>query len=71
MRALDSLIIKCADLHKVPAGWALAVDRKPLVKVTSGSSIPLIEIVIEEVTRIEGGPRSLRLVFDFGVDFQP
>ncbi|HOM96699.1 MAG TPA: FAD-dependent oxidoreductase, partial [Acetomicrobium sp.] len=28
MRALDSLIIKCADLHKVPAGWALAVDRE-------------------------------------------
>lgn len=58
MRALDSLIIKCADLHKVPAGWALAVDREAFSEeVTSRiSSIPLIEIVIEEVTRIEGGP---------------
>lgn len=27
MRRADSLIIKCADAHKVPAGSALAVDR--------------------------------------------
>ncbi|HEY7221780.1 MAG TPA: methylenetetrahydrofolate--tRNA-(uracil(54)-C(5))-methyltransferase (FADH(2)-oxidizing) TrmFO [Candidatus Binatia bacterium] len=28
MRALDSLIIRCADEHRVPAGSALAVDRE-------------------------------------------
>ena len=28
MRRCDSLIMKCADLHKVPAGGALAVDRE-------------------------------------------
>src|SRR3954454_5982502 len=28
MRAADSLILSCADLHKVPAGRALAVDRE-------------------------------------------
>ena len=27
MRRLDSLIIRCADAHRVPAGSALAVDR--------------------------------------------
>ena len=27
MRKLDSLIMACADLHQVPAGGALAVDR--------------------------------------------
>ena len=27
MRMMDSLIIRIADLHKVPAGGALAVDR--------------------------------------------
>ena len=27
MRKCDSLIMKCADIHKVPAGGALAVDR--------------------------------------------
>src|ERR1700677_3707996 len=27
MRAMDSLIMRCADTHQVPAGGALAVDR--------------------------------------------
>src|SRR5690606_22795665 len=27
MRRMDSLIIRCADKHAVPAGGALAVDR--------------------------------------------
>ena len=27
MRAMESLIMRCADAHKVPAGGALAVDR--------------------------------------------
>lgn len=28
MRALESLIMRCADVHRVPAGSALAVDRE-------------------------------------------
>src|ERR671919_1732196 len=28
MRALDSLIMRCGDKHRVPAGSALAVDRE-------------------------------------------
>src|SRR5512136_1608589 len=28
MRALDSLILRCAEAHRVPAGSALAVDRE-------------------------------------------
>ena len=28
MRAMDSLILRCADAHQVPAGGALAVDRE-------------------------------------------
>src|ERR687883_1587036 len=28
MRALGSLVMRCADLHRVPAGSALAVDRE-------------------------------------------
>ena len=28
MRALDSLVMRAADLHRVPAGSALAVDRE-------------------------------------------
>src|SRR5690606_19364661 len=28
MRALGSVILRCADAHKVPAGTALAVDRE-------------------------------------------
>jgi methylenetetrahydrofolate--tRNA-(uracil-5-)-methyltransferase len=30
MRALDSLIMRTADAHRVPAGSALAVDREDL-----------------------------------------
>lgn len=30
MKAFDSLILKCAELHRVPAGDALAVDREGL-----------------------------------------
>ena len=30
MRMLDSLIIKCADATKVPAGQSLSVDRETL-----------------------------------------
>lgn len=54
LRALDSLVIKCADLCKVPAGSALAVDREKFsamitekLKEFSG-----LTIVNEEVTSL-------------------
>ena len=51
MRALDSLIMRCADAHKVPAGGALAVDRDAFAAAVTGAleNEPLIEIRREEV----------------------
>jgi methylenetetrahydrofolate--tRNA-(uracil-5-)-methyltransferase len=54
MRRLNSLIMKCADNSKVPAGGALAVDRRFFaVCVTEKlSRHPLVEICRDEVTGI-------------------
>ncbi len=51
LRRLGSLILRCADEARVPAGSALAVDREIFArKVTEAlESHPLIEIVREEV----------------------
>ncbi len=51
MRALGSLIMRCADAHKVPAGGALAVDRDTFAAAVTEAleSEPLIEIRREEV----------------------
>src|SRR4051795_12373007 len=37
MRALGSLIMRCADAHRVPAGSALAVDREAFADEVSRS----------------------------------
>lgn len=52
MRRADSLILKLADLHKVPAGSALAVDREGFsAGVTARlEAHPLIAIAREEIT---------------------
>lgn len=52
MRQLDSLIIREADAHQVPAGGALAVDREGFAQgVTSAiRENPLVTLVEEEVT---------------------
>ena len=52
MRRLDSIILKCAEEHQVPAGGALAVDREGFsCSVTEAiSAHPLITVVHEEVT---------------------
>lgn len=52
MRRLDSLIMACADEHRVPAGGALAVDRDRFsAAVTEKLSVdPLVDIHREEVT---------------------
>ncbi len=54
MRRAGSLIMACADAHKVPAGSALAVDRDGFsAAVTQAlSQEPLITILREEVTAL-------------------
>lgn len=54
MRALDSLIMKCADSTRVPAGGALAVDREEFSRMITNEikSNSNIEVINEEVTDI-------------------
>ena len=54
MRRLGSLVMRSADIARVPAGAALAVDRERFsAEVTAAiSSHPLITVRREEVTRI-------------------
>lgn len=58
MRQFDSLIMKVADKHRVPAGSALAVDRHAfsaeITKILKEH--PLVEVVHEEITEIPLGP---------------
>ena len=58
MRMLDSLIIRCADETRVPAGGALAVDRDLFSELVTKEirNNPLIEVIEEEITEIPGGP---------------
>ncbi|MGQ9368439.1 methylenetetrahydrofolate--tRNA-(uracil(54)-C(5))-methyltransferase (FADH(2)-oxidizing) TrmFO [Azospirillum sp. A39] len=51
MRRCGSLILRCADAHKVPAGGALAVDRDGFAAAVSEAltSHPLVTLVREEV----------------------
>lgn len=54
MRCCDSLIMRAADLNKVPAGGALAVDRDAFSK-TIGEALanhPLVTIKREEMTEL-------------------
>lgn len=57
MRLMNSLILRCADKHAVPAGGALAVDRDGFSgEVTEMlRSHPLIEVRNEEITDIPAG----------------
>jgi len=54
MRKMNSLIMKCADEHKVPAGGALAVDREEFsAAVTEAlTNHPNITIEREEITEL-------------------
>lgn len=54
MRRLNSIIMKCADSHQVPAGGALAVDRMGYAESVTEAvrSHPLIDVVEKEVTEI-------------------
>ncbi|MDQ0190568.1 methylenetetrahydrofolate--tRNA-(uracil(54)-C(5))-methyltransferase (FADH(2)-oxidizing) TrmFO [Alicyclobacillus cycloheptanicus] len=54
MRRFDSIIMKAADEHAVPAGGALAVDREAFSDAVTAAleSHPLVEVVREEVPEI-------------------
>ncbi|HEX3030862.1 MAG TPA: methylenetetrahydrofolate--tRNA-(uracil(54)-C(5))-methyltransferase (FADH(2)-oxidizing) TrmFO [Bacillota bacterium] len=54
MRQLNSIIMQCADEHKVPAGGALAVDREGFSRTVTDrvSSHPRIRVVREEARAI-------------------
>ena len=58
MEMLDSVIIKYARKHSVPAGGALAVDRDNFSSAltTYIKEHPLVEVIEEEVTTIPKGP---------------
>ena len=58
LRRLGSLVMKCADTTAVPAGGALAVDRKGFSELVTSSirNDPHIEVISEEVTSIPDGP---------------
>ena len=58
LRRMNSLIMKMADLHAVPAGSALAVDRESFSQAVTDAvkNHPLIEVINEEVTEILDGP---------------
>ena len=57
MRRMGSLIMKCADEHRVPAGGALAVDRVAFSDAVTQAirSHPLISVTEAEVTEIPEG----------------
>ena len=58
MEMNDSLIIKFAREHRVPAGGSLSVDRIGFPKAITEfiKNHPLIEVIHEEVTSIPSGP---------------
>ena len=57
LRRLDSLIIRCADATRVPAGGALAVDRHGFARMVTEEirNHPNITVVEGEVTEIPEG----------------
>ncbi|MEO7365317.1 MAG: methylenetetrahydrofolate--tRNA-(uracil(54)-C(5))-methyltransferase (FADH(2)-oxidizing) TrmFO [Sphingomicrobium sp.] len=58
MRTLGSLIMRCADQHRVPAGSALAMDREKFAaEVTQAvESHPRIHVVRERIDALPGHP---------------
>ncbi|MDB5712723.1 MAG: methylenetetrahydrofolate--tRNA-((54)-C(5))-methyltransferase ((2)-oxidizing) TrmFO [Sphingomonadales bacterium] len=58
MRQLNSLIMACADRHKVPAGSALAVDRDAFSQSVTDAvaNHPNITLVRERIDALPDGP---------------
>jgi len=61
LELLESLVIEAANFSRVPAGSALAVDRKKFSAVVEGrlAADPLVEVVREEVTEPPEAPAVL------------
>ncbi|MCF8010773.1 MAG: FADH(2)-oxidizing methylenetetrahydrofolate--tRNA-(uracil(54)-C(5))-methyltransferase TrmFO [Clostridiales bacterium] len=73
MRLLDSLIMKCADANQVPAGGALAVDRKNFArevteKINNHPQITVYRKELEEIPEgfvvIATGPLTSEAIFE-------
>lgn len=62
MRLFDSVIMKAADVSRVPAGGALAVDREIFADYVTGliKRNPLITVKCEEITEID--PESYTII---------
>lgn len=58
MRKLGSLIMTAADLSKLPAGKALAVDRELFSKIVHEklTALPEVTLVNEEIAEVPEGP---------------
>ncbi|MBI1994907.1 MAG: methylenetetrahydrofolate--tRNA-(uracil(54)-C(5))-methyltransferase (FADH(2)-oxidizing) TrmFO [Deltaproteobacteria bacterium] len=57
MRLLDSVVIRTAEAHRVPAGTALAVDREKFAGALTAAieALPNLRILRQEVTDIPDG----------------
>ena len=57
MRRLGSLVMRCADVHAVPAGSALAVDRQGFAEAMTAAIAdhPRITVRREEITALPDG----------------
>ena len=64
MRRFGSLIMEAADQTKVPAGGALAVDRKGFAKLVTEKvkSSPLLEVINQEVTEFPAADAPLTII---------
>jgi len=58
MRRLDSLVIRVAESHRVPAGSALAVERNAFARALTAAieALPLVRIRRREVTELPAEP---------------
>ena len=68
MRRLESVVMRAADEHRVPAGAALAVDRERFSQAVTDAvhSHSMISIVREEVTHIPHDPSMFPLIIATG-----
>ena len=64
MRRCGSLILRCADAHRVPAGGALAMDRDGYAEAVTRAleAHPNITMIREEVTALPGPEEGLTIV---------
>jgi methylenetetrahydrofolate--tRNA-(uracil-5-)-methyltransferase len=68
MRRLGSLIMRCAEASRVPAGAALAVDRDAFASgvTTAIEELPLITVVREEIAAIPVSDESSPVILATG-----